>query len=183
MYPYSDEDEDDIEFEEIIELDDDDNESESFNEDEAAMADLEIDWHPMNSRTCHAPLDNSTSSPTPPHTNQEQVMIYALSLYEVGVEKTPAFRSLFLAGGLWQSFASRLTGHIHTTVMRDVRSPHIFLILEFWATQSHYIAAREAAEVRAFELSIEALTNSRRNLGLFAFQNPDNQTRIACGES
>ena len=110
-------------------------------------------------------------------------MIYALSLYEVGGEQTPAFRSLFLAGGLWQSFASSLTGHIHTTVMRDVRSPHILLILEFWTTESHYIAARESTEVRAFELSIEALTKSRWNLGLFAFPNADNQTRTACGES
>ena len=100
-------------------------------------------------------------------------MIYALSLYEVGVEQTPAFRSLFLADGLWQSFASRLTGHIHTTVMRDVRSPHIFLILEFWTAESHYIAARETDEVRAFELSIETLTKSRWNLSLFAFQNAD----------
>ena len=100
-------------------------------------------------------------------------MIYALSLYEVGVEQTPAFRSLYMAGGLWQNFACRLLGHIHTTVMRDVRSPHIFLILEFWTTESHYIAAREAAEVRAFEVSIEALTKSSRNLGLFAFVNAD----------
>ena len=100
-------------------------------------------------------------------------MIYALSLYEVGVEQTPAFRSLYMAGGLWQNFACRLLGHIHTTVMRDVRSPHIFLILEFWTTESHYIAAREATQVRAFELSIEALTKSRWNLGLFAFLNAD----------
>ena len=100
-------------------------------------------------------------------------MIYTLSLCEVGVEQTPAFRSLFLADGLWQSFASRLPGHIHTTMMRDVRSPHIFLILEFWTAESHYIAAREAAEVHAFELSIQALTKSRRNLGLFAFQHAD----------
>ena len=100
-------------------------------------------------------------------------MIYALSLYEVGVEQTPAFRSLFLADGLWQNFASRLPGHIHTTVMRDVRSPHIFLILEFWTSESHYIASREAAEVRAFEVSIEALTKYSRNLGLFAFVNAD----------
>ncbi len=53
MYPYSDEDEeDDIEFEEIIELDTYENESESFNEDEAAMADLEIDWYPADSSGC-----------------------------------------------------------------------------------------------------------------------------------
>ena len=110
-------------------------------------------------------------------------MIYALSLYEVGVEQTPAFRSLYMAGGLWQSFARRLSGHIHTTVMSDVQQPHIVLILEFWTAESHYIAAREAAEVRAFELSIKALTNSRRNLGLFAFQNADNQTRTVCGDS
>ena len=110
-------------------------------------------------------------------------MIYALSLCEVGVEQTPAFRSLYMADGLWQSFASRLTGHIHTTVMRDVRSPHILLILEFWTAESHYIASREAAEVRAFEVSIGALTKSHRNIGLFAFQNADNQTRTACGES
>ena len=57
--------------------------------------------------------------------------------------------------------------------MRDVRSPHIFLILEFWTAKSHYIAAREAAAVRAFELSIGALTKSRWNLGLFAFVNAD----------
>ena len=54
MYPYSDEDEEeDIEFEEIIELDTYENESESFNEDEAAMADLEIDWYPADSSSCH----------------------------------------------------------------------------------------------------------------------------------
>lgn len=54
MYPYSDEDEEeDIEFEEIIELDDDENESEPFNEDEAAMVDLEIDWYPADSSSCH----------------------------------------------------------------------------------------------------------------------------------
>ena len=100
-------------------------------------------------------------------------MIYVLSFYEVGVEQTPAFRSLYMADGLWQSFASRLSGHIHTTVMSDVQRPHIFLILEFWTAESHYIAAREAAEVRAFELSIDALTKSRKNIGLFAFQNAD----------
>ena len=100
-------------------------------------------------------------------------MINALSLYEVGVEQAHAFRSLFMAGGLWQSFASRLPGHIHTTVMSDVQRPHIFLILEFWTTESHYIAAREVAEMRAFEVSIQALTKSRRNIGLFAFQNAD----------
>ena len=100
-------------------------------------------------------------------------MIYALSLYEVGVEQAHVFRSLFMAGGLWQSFASRLPGHIHTTVMSDLQRPHIFLILEFWTTESHYIAARETAEVRAFELSIQALTESLRNIGLFAFQNAD----------
>ena len=54
MYPYSDEDEEeDIEFEEIIELDAYENESESFNEDEAAMADLEIDWYPADSSGYH----------------------------------------------------------------------------------------------------------------------------------
>ena len=54
MYPYSDEDEEeDIEIEEIIELDTYENESESFNEDEAAMADLEIDWYPADSGGCH----------------------------------------------------------------------------------------------------------------------------------
>ena len=54
MYPSSDEDgEEDIEFEEIIELDTYENESESFNEDEAAMADLEIDWYPADSSSCH----------------------------------------------------------------------------------------------------------------------------------
>ena len=54
MYPYSHEDEEvDIEFEEIIELDTCDNESESFNEDEAAMADFEIDWYPADSSSCH----------------------------------------------------------------------------------------------------------------------------------
>lgn len=54
MNPCSDEaDEDDIESEEIIELDDNENESEPFNEDEAAMADLEIDWYPANSCGCH----------------------------------------------------------------------------------------------------------------------------------
>ncbi len=100
-------------------------------------------------------------------------MIYTLSLYEVGVEQTPALRSLFMAGGLWQSFARCLPGHIHTTVMSDLQRPHIVLILEFWATESHYIAARETAEVRAFEVSIQALTKSRRNIGLFAFQNAD----------
>ena len=54
MYPYSDEDEEeDIEFAEIIELDTYEIESESFNEDEAAMADLEIDWYPADSSGCH----------------------------------------------------------------------------------------------------------------------------------
>ena len=100
-------------------------------------------------------------------------MIYAISLYEVGGQRAHAFRSLFMAGGLWQSFASRLPGHIHTTVMSDAERPHIFLTLEFWIAESHYIAARAAAEVRAFELSIQALTESRRNIGLFAFQNAD----------
>lgn len=102
-------------------------------------------------------------------------MIYALSLCEVGVEQTPAFQSLYMADGLWQNFASRLPGHIHTTVMRDISRPRIFLILEFWTTESHYIAAREAAEVLAFELLIQALVKSHRSLGLFAFQNAGNQ--------
>ena len=54
MYPYSDEDEeDDSEIEEIIELDAYENESEPFYEDEAAMADLEIDWYPADSGGCH----------------------------------------------------------------------------------------------------------------------------------
>ena len=44
---------DDIEFNESDAIDDDENESESFNEDEAAMADLEIDWYPADSSSCH----------------------------------------------------------------------------------------------------------------------------------
>jgi hypothetical protein len=101
-------------------------------------------------------------------------MIYALSLYEVEAEQTPAFTSLYAAGGVWQSFANRLPGHVHTALMNDARRLGIFLILEFWTSESHYIAARESAEVLAFELSVQALTKSRRSLGVFAFQNANN---------
>ncbi len=53
MNLYSDEaDEDDIEFDEIVLVDDNVGEPESFNEDEAAMADLEIDWYPADSGGC-----------------------------------------------------------------------------------------------------------------------------------
>jgi quinol monooxygenase YgiN len=101
-------------------------------------------------------------------------MIYVLSLYEVGTEQTTAFQSLYSSGGLWQSFANRLSGHIHTALMNDARRPGIFLILEFWTSESHYIAARKAPEVLAFELSVQTLTKSRRSLGVFAFRSAHN---------
>ena len=54
MNPYSDEaDEDDIEFDEVVLLDDNVSESQPLSEDEAAMADLEIRWHPADSCSCH----------------------------------------------------------------------------------------------------------------------------------
>lgn len=101
-------------------------------------------------------------------------MIYALSLYEAEAEQIAAFQSLYAAGGVWQSFASRLPGHVHTALMNDARRPEIFLVLEFWTSETHYIAALETAEVLAFELSVQALTKSRRTLGIFAFRGTHN---------
>ena len=96
-------------------------------------------------------------------------MIYALSLYEVEADHIPAFKSLFAVNGLWHSFAGRLVGHVHTDLMNNSRRPGIFLALEFWESEFHYVIAWETAEVLAFQLSAQALSKASRRLGIFAF--------------
>lgn len=100
-------------------------------------------------------------------------MIYALRLFEVDVAKCADFTSAFDYGGLWQEIAGTLPGHLFTHLLRHEGNRNIYLAIEFWESETHFMRSRKSVQVIALSRWIQSSARAYFNLGTFRFRNPD----------
>ncbi len=93
-------------------------------------------------------------------------MIYVLHLFEVDAAECAAFTSAFDPGCFWLKIVSTILGH-------QQGKPNIFLGIEFWVSEEHFLRSRDSVRVHSLDHWIRSATVADFNLGIFQFRDPD----------
>ncbi len=80
-----------------------------------------------------------------------------------------ALELAFARGGAWDRVASRCPGFRGTTLLRGVRTPRCYLVVELWEAEGDREAAirQHEAEYASFEALLAEWAESRSEVGAF----------------
>ena len=91
--------------------------------------------------------------------------------YMARQDRLEEFQELYRADGPWVELFKRSPGFVSTTLMRDVRDPHRFVIADRWMSEESYEAFKQefAADYRAMSERGERLHRAEHLIGRFHF--------------
>jgi heme-degrading monooxygenase HmoA len=91
--------------------------------------------------------------------------------YMARKDRVEEFEAMYRPDGPWVELFRNSPGFVSTTLMRDVRDPHRFVIADRWMSEESYEAFKRefAAEYRAMSERGERLHRAEHLIGRFDF--------------
>ena len=91
--------------------------------------------------------------------------------YMARPDRLDEFEALYRPDGPWVDLFKKSPGFVSTTLMRDVRDPHRFVIADRWMSEASYEAFKGdfAADYRALSERGERLHRAEHLIGRFDF--------------
>ena len=91
--------------------------------------------------------------------------------YMARPDRLDEFEALYRPDGPWVDLFKKSPGFVSTTLMRDVRDPHRFVIADRWMSEASYEAFKDdfASEYRALTDRGERLHRAEHLIGRFDF--------------
>ncbi len=101
------------------------------------------------------------------------MIIYVAHLYECDEQHSVLFTASFDHEGLLGEITKDLPGHLHSQLLRHSSLPHVYLAIEFWISESHYLRARRSVPFAAWEGWLKAMTVTQTHFGIFRPRSQD----------
>jgi len=101
------------------------------------------------------------------------MIIYVAHLYECDEQHSALFTASFDQDGLLSEISKDLPGHLYTQLLRHSSLPHIYLALEFWVSESHYLRARRSVPFAAWQEWLKAMTVAQMHFDIFRSRSQD----------
>jgi len=91
--------------------------------------------------------------------------------YMARPDRLDEFETLYRPDGPWVELFKRSPGFVSTTLMRDVRDQHRFMIADRWMSEESYEAFKHdfAAEYQQLSLQGERVHRAEHEIGRFDF--------------